>query len=59
MPGNSSDPGVSGLARTHVVDVDLESAYEEMAAGEARETEALEWSEGLLRDVTDGPGTTR
>ena len=59
MPGNSSDPGVSGLARTPVADVDLEAAYAEMAADEARETEALDWSEGLLHDVADGPGTTR
>ena len=59
MPGNSSDPGMFGLARTHVVDVDLEAAYAGMAADEARETKALEWSEGLLHDVADEPGATR
>ena len=59
MPGSSSHPGLSGLARTHVVDVDLEAAYAGMAADEAREAKALEWSEGLLHDVADEPGTTR
>jgi hypothetical protein len=29
---------------------DLETAYQEMARDEAREAEALEWSEGLLGD---------
>ena len=38
------------LARPHVVPVDMEAAYREMAADEAREREALEWSEGVIGD---------
>ncbi len=43
------------LARPHVVGVELDAAYREMAQDEARETEALEWSEGLIEDVADEP----
>ncbi|MDL2275411.1 hypothetical protein LJC22_04715 [Desulfosarcina sp. OttesenSCG-928-G10] len=32
----------------------LDAAYAEMAADGKRETEALEWSEGLLCDVSEG-----
>ena len=46
---------LEGLARPHVVDSDLEAGYREMAADEARESEALEWSEGLIGDVADEP----
>ena len=46
---------LEGLARPHVVDTDLEAAYREMAADEARESEALAWSEGLIGDVADEP----
>ena len=56
MPGNGYEPAVSGLARTHVDDVDLGAAYAEMAADGARETEALEWSEGLARDFRGRTG---
>ena len=42
------------LARPHVVPADLNAAYQEMAANEDREREALDWSEGLIGDV---PGT--
>ena len=38
------------LARPHVVATDLDAAYLEMAADEARETEALDWSEALIGD---------
>ena len=31
----------------------LEAAYAEMAADEARESEALAWSEALIGDVAD------
>ena len=40
------------LARPHVVPADLDAAYREMAADEAREREALNWSEGLMGDVS-------
>ena len=43
------------LARPHVVSRDLESAYQEMAQDEAREAEALAWSEGLIGDVDNEP----
>jgi predicted CopG family antitoxin len=42
---------IDQLARPHVVPADLNAAYQEMAADEAREREALEWSEALAEDV--------
>jgi hypothetical protein len=44
---------LEGLARPHVVEGSLEQAYAAMAADEAREKEALDWSEGLAGDVAD------
>ena len=41
---------IERLARPHVVPEDIEASYWEMAADEAREKEALEWSEGLIAD---------
>lgn len=41
------------LARPHVVGESLESAYKAMAADEARESEALAWSEALIGDGQD------
>ena len=46
---------LEGLARPYVVDADLDAAYRQMAADEAREAEAAEWSEGLIHDVADQP----
>ncbi len=46
---------VERLARPHVVKADLEAGYREMAADEAREAEAREWSEALIGDVADDP----
>jgi len=46
---------LESLARPHVVNPDIEAAYREMAADEGRESEALEWSEALIRDVQDDP----
>ncbi len=46
---------VERLARPHVVKADLEAAYREMAADEAREAEAEEWAEALVGDVADDP----
>ncbi len=46
---------LEALARPHVVDAELEAGYRAMAADEVRETEAEEWSEGLLGDVADEP----
>jgi hypothetical protein len=39
---------IEELVRPHVVTADLDEGYAEMAADEARETEALEWSESML-----------
>jgi siroheme synthase (precorrin-2 oxidase/ferrochelatase) len=44
---------LEALARPHVVQEDLESAYRAMAADEQREAEAAEWSENLVGDVAD------
>lgn len=44
---------IEDLVRPHVVEPDLASAYAEMAADEAREREAEEWSDALLPDVAD------
>ncbi len=46
---------LEALARPHVIDEDLESAYREMAADEVREREAEEWGEALVGDVADDP----
>jgi predicted CopG family antitoxin len=46
---------LENLARPHVVSRDLEAAYQEMAQDEAREAEALAWSEGLIGDVDNEP----
>ncbi len=44
---------IEQLVRPHVIDEDLEAAYAEMAQDEERETEALEWSDALINDVSD------
>jgi predicted CopG family antitoxin len=44
---------IESLVRPHVVKSSLESAYREMALDEAREAEALEWSESTIEDVAD------
>lgn len=44
---------IESLVRPHVLDVDLDEAYRQMAADEAREAEALEWAEATLGDVAD------
>jgi predicted CopG family antitoxin len=44
---------LDSLARPHVVDTDIDSGYQAMAADEQREAEALEWAETLVADVAD------
>ena len=44
---------IESLVRPHVVKADMEAAYREMAQDEAREAEALEWSEAMIGDVAD------
>jgi predicted CopG family antitoxin len=46
---------LENLARPHVIDDDLETAYCLMAEEEEREREALEWIEGLADDIGDEP----
>jgi predicted CopG family antitoxin len=42
---------IEKLARPHVVPLDMEDAYREMAADDARERDAMEWSEGVIGDI--------
>jgi hypothetical protein len=44
---------IESLVRPHVIAPDLMRAYQEMAADEAREAEALEWAEATAQDVSD------
>jgi hypothetical protein len=50
---------IEKLARPHVVPLDTEAAYREMAADDARERDALEWSEGLIGDSLPGSHASR
>ena len=47
---------IEDLVRPHVLEKELDDAYAAMARDRRREAEALEWSEGLLEDVSDDPG---
>jgi hypothetical protein len=44
---------IESLVRPHVLQTDMESAYQQMAQDEAREAEALTWIEGVVGDVSD------
>ncbi len=44
---------IEELVRPHVVKKNMYAAYKEMAADQVRESEALEWVEGLFGDVYD------
>ena len=44
---------IEGLVRPHVLKKDLEEGYQQMAQDEAREAEALEFSEATAGDVAD------
>jgi len=46
---------LNDLARPHVIGGDLAAGYAAMAADEAREREAEEWTEGLAADVAEEP----
>lgn len=50
---------LSDLARPHVVGKDVRAGYAAMAADEAREREAMAWSEGTIADVADEPRRRR
>ena len=44
---------IERLVRPHVVGAELDAAYLAMAQDEAREGDALEWSEATIGDVAD------
>jgi hypothetical protein len=44
---------IEDLVRPHVIKKNLDTAYREMAADEAREAGALAWAEDTLGDVAD------
>jgi predicted CopG family antitoxin len=44
---------IESLIRPHIIGVDLESAYRQMAEDESRESEALEWAEATIGDIGD------
>lgn len=44
---------IEDLVRPYVLRQDLEAAYQQMGKDEAREAEALEWSEATIGDVSD------
>lgn len=46
---------IEKVARPHVVPLDIEASYRDMAADQAREQEALEWSEALIADSSLTP----
>ncbi len=46
---------IEKLVRPHVLNRSLEAAYERMSRDEAREAEALEWSEAMIGDISDEP----
>jgi hypothetical protein len=46
---------IESLVRPHVLEKDLEEAYRYMAQDESRESEALEWAEATIGDVSDEP----
>ena len=43
---------IESLIRSHVVDAALDSAYRQMAEDEGRESEALEWAEAAVGDMS-------
>ena len=47
---------IEDLVRPHVVKKAMYAAYEEMAADQIRESEALEWAEGTIGDLSDEAG---
>ena len=44
---------IEELVRPHVVKKNMYAAYEEMAADEVRESEAIEWAEGTFGDINN------
>ncbi len=46
---------IETVVRPHVLNADLNAAYQQMAQDEQREAEALEWAEAMVGDVADEP----
>ncbi len=44
---------IEELVRPHVVKKNMYAAYKEMAADRIRESEALDWAEGAVGDLSD------
>ena len=44
---------IEDLLRPHLLDQDLEAGYKQMGQDETRETQALEWAEATIGDVSD------
>ena len=44
---------IEELVRPHVLEADLEAAYQQMAQDTAREAEAFAWAEATLNDLDD------
>ena len=47
---------IEDLVRPHVIKKNMYAAYEEMAADQGKEAEALEWSENTFGDVNNEEG---
>ena len=47
---------IEDLVRPHVIKKAMYAAYEEMAADQIRESEAMEWAEGMLEEPDDEAG---
>ena len=47
---------IENLVRPHVIKRDMYAAYKEMASDEIRESEALEWANGTIGDLSDEKG---
>jgi predicted CopG family antitoxin len=46
---------LNDLARPHVAQRDMAEGYKAMAADEQRESEAMDWVEGLTGDIAHDP----
>ena len=46
---------IEELVCPHIFNQELQVAYKQMAIDETRESEALEWAEGLIGDISNEP----
>ncbi len=47
---------IESLVTFQLSELDLAKAYQELAADEAREAKAVEWSEAMIGDIADEEG---